>query len=392
MMGIVNQRSLQLNSDEAPSLRGVSSLKLSYFRSYESLTLEISPQPVVLTGRNGAGKTNILEALSFLVPGRGLRRARLADVRRIDSNKPWAVSTILQDSHMTVTLGTGLDPDCGVDGDKRVSLVEGQRLKNQNDLSSYVSMTWLTPQMDRLFLDGASARRRFLDRVVYGFDTAHATRLNRYEHRLRERSQLLKRGGDPQWLSSLETSLAEEAISITAARQQVVGHLNQAMTHSCSVFPRAILSLSGQVEDRLVHHSALDVEDWLRDTFKQSRGQDALTGGAQVGAHRSDLDVLYAAKNMWAPVCSTGEQKALLLSIVLAAARLQSLRKEAIPILLLDEVIAHLDKIRRTALFDELISLKIQTWLTGTDEGLFEGLQAAAHFVKIRDAKVVSLR
>lgn len=364
---------------------------LSHFRSYTSLSLDLDTRPVVITGPNGAGKTNVLEALSFLLPGRGLRSAKLSDVKRQGVEQPWAVSASLIDGGIVTQIGTGLDPEA-MDRDKRLTKIDGHKAKSQMALAEYVSLSWITPQMDRLFLDGTSHRRRFLDRIVYGFDKTHATRLNRYEHRLRERSQLLKQGlGDAQWLSSLESSLAEEGVAITVARQEVVNQLNAALQASTGDFPQATLILRGDLEDTLTTRSALDTEEWLRDAFQTRRYLDQITGGSQVGPHRSDLCVIHTEKQMPASQCSTGEQKALLLSITLAASELQAIRKHTVPLLLLDEVVAHLDEERRQSLFQKLQDLKIQAWLTGTDRHLFEGLAETSHSVRIEDSRVVDL-
>ncbi len=380
-----------IENDSTPS-RGVGRLMLSQFRSYSSLSLDLDTRSVVLTGPNGAGKTNILEALSFLLPGRGLRSAKLGEVKRIGSSHPWAVSASLVDGGIVTQIGTGLDPE-STDREKRITKIDGQKVKSQTVLAEYVSLSWITPQMDRLFLDGAANRRRFLDRIVYGFDKGHAGRLNRYEHHLRERSQLLKQGrADPQWLSSLEAALAEEAVAITAARREVVGQLNQALEAYNGVFPRAILSLSGSLEEQWGSLSALEVEEWIRDSFAQNRYQDQFTGGSQVGPHRSDLDVIHAEKKIPASLCSTGEQKTLLISITLAASELQSIRKQTVPLLLLDEVAAHLDKKRRIALFEKLLGLKIQAWLTGTEKEFFMGLEDFAHFVRIEEGTIAEIQ
>ena len=364
---------------------------MSQFRSYASLSLDLDTRPVVITGPNGAGKTNILEALSFLLPGRGLRGAKLSEVRRNTSPHPWAISASLIDGSLVTQIGTGLDPE-SPDTEKRLTKIDGQKVKAQTVLAEHVSLAWITPQMDRLFLDGTSHRRKFLDRIVFGFDKSHATRINRYEHRLRERSQLLKQGlGDPQWLSSLEAALAEEGVAITVARREVVGQLNDELLSSVGEFPKAILSLEGGVEDYLKSHSALETEEWLRQTFETNRAHDQITGGSQIGPHRSDLYVVHAEKHMPAAQCSTGEQKALLISITLAASALQSIRKETVPLLLLDEVAAHLDKKRRIALFEKLLGLNIQAWLTGTEKHYFDGLEDSANFIHIEDGGIAEI-
>lgn len=369
--------------------RGVERLNLSYFRCYEIFSVSLNSRPVVLTGPNGAGKTNLLESLSFLIPGRGLRHARLSEIRCQGNINPWAVSVQLRDGEDKIHIGTGLDPEVP-ESERRLTKINGEKVKSQSALTQWVSVLWLTPQMDRLFLEGSQGRRRFLDRLVYGFDTSHAQRLNRYEHVLKERNLLLRQGRyDLYWMESLEEALVSEGIALTIARREVVTQLSAVLKQKGTAFPQAELSLRGTVEDLLDGRSLLDVEEELRRLLFDSREQDRFTGRTALGPHRSDLHVVHPAKNQRADLCSTGEQKALLLSIVMASAHLLSVRTGTIPLLLLDEVVAHLDEMRRSALFDELIKLKIQTWLTGTDVSLFEGLQENAQFLSLKDARLV---
>ncbi len=370
--------------------KGVERLTLSHFRCYEIFSVSLDLSPVVLTGPNGAGKTNLLEALSFLIPGRGLRRARLSEVTQQGSAGPWIVSAQLKDEGEGIQIGTGLDPE-RPESEKRLTKVNGEKVKNQSVLAEWVSMIWLTPQMDRLFLEGSQGRRRFLDRLVYGFDPLHAQRLNRYEKALRERSLLLRQGRmDAKWLEGLEDSLVNEGIAITVARREVVGQLMTVLREQEATFPRAELELKGDMETLIECNSIQDCEEEMRERFSRSRDQDRLTGRCSLGPHKSDLFAIYPEKNQAAALCSTGEQKALLLSIVMASAHLLSVRTGAIPLLLLDEVVAHLDKRRRTALFDAIIKLKMQAWLTGTDVSLFEELQGNAQFLSLKEARIVS--
>jgi DNA replication and repair protein RecF len=344
----------------------------------------------VLTGPNGAGKTNLLESLSFLIPGRGLRRASLSEVRCQGSTDPWAISVHLKDEEERIQIGTGLDPD-SPETERRITKINGEKVKSQSALTEWVSVIWLTPQMDRLFLEGSQGRRRFLDRLVYGFDAEHARRLNRYEQVLKERNLLLRQGRyDLHWLAGLEEILVNEGIALTIARREVVAQLSSVLQQRGHAFPQAKLSLEGTVESLLDGRSLLDVEEEMRRLLQASREQDRLTGRTSMGPHRSDLFVMHPEKKQPASLCSTGEQKALLLSIVMASAQLLSVRAETIPLLLLDEVVAHLDKTRRSALFDELLQLKIQAWLTGTDVSLFEELQGNAQFLSLKEARLVS--
>ncbi|MBI2707509.1 MAG: DNA replication/repair protein RecF [Proteobacteria bacterium] len=355
-------------------------LNLAQFRSYETFSLSLDLSPVVLTGPNGVGKTNLLEAISFLIPGKGLRRARLSEIKKQGSEEPWSLSYHLKEGGGELQIGTGQDPDSPT-SERRLTKINGERVKNQSILAEWVSMVWLTPQMDRLFLDGPGERRRFLDRLVYGFDPTHAPRLNRYEKALRERNLLLRQGCyDHHWMQGLEEILVNEGIAITVSRREVVGQLISVLKSQDHTFPQADLSLEGDFETLLQIRSSLDAEEEMRRRLSDNRDQDRFTGRTSLGAHRSDLVVMYPEKNQAAALCSTGEQKALLLSIVMASARLLSARTGAIPLLLLDEVVAHLDKGRRTALFEAILQLNMQVWLTGTDAALFGELQGNAQF------------
>jgi DNA replication and repair protein RecF len=366
-------------------------VSLSDFRSYDRVVVESDARPLVLTGPNGAGKTNLLEAVSLLTPGRGLRRARLEELGRRGAAAPaWAVAAEVMTPDGPRSLGTGRDgarPEAA--GERRVVKVDGDFARSQQVLSEILHMVWLTPQMDGLFRDGASARRRFLDRLVYGFDPAHAGRIAAYEQSLRQRARLLKsRQGDGTWLDGLEQGLAERGVAIAAARRELVSRLNQACAAGVGPFPRAAVAVAGEVEDWLAAMPALSAEETLRDRLAETRARDTEGGGAAVGPHRSDLAVSYLESGLSAAQCSTGEQKALLLSIVLAHGRLLTLERGAAPILLLDEVAAHLDAARRAALFDELLALGAQAWLTGTDAEFFAELGDAAQFFEVREARV----
>ena len=382
---IISETAPQADSEAAS---GVTRLLLNNFRSYKSFTLSCSSKPMVITGPNGSGKTNILEALSFLSPGRGFRQAKLTDVLRRAENSQdtvsisnenytntWAVSCTFTTPYGDLDLGTGLTITPG-ESEKRRVRIQKEDVKSQTSLGDYVSIHWLTPQMDRIFVDGVTARRRFLDRLVYNLDPSHAGRVMRYEHVMRERLKILKTGGIHQdrWLSTLEIKMAESGVSIAVAREQTIQSLMQSKSQALGVFPKAILAMDGYTESRLKTASALDVEDELKKSLRQSRRQDAESGRTNVGPHRSELSVLYAEKNQFAEQCSTGEQKALLISIIMAAARLQSLKGDQVPLLLLDEVVAHLDHNRRDCLFEEIMNLGIQAWMTGTDKAVFQGI------------------
>jgi len=376
-------------------------LALADFRNYGRGELAVDRRPVVLTGPNGAGKTNLLEAISFLVPGRGLRQARLSEVDRVAGGErggAWGVAATACRGDDAVEIGTGRDPSQSADGgrERRLVKINGAFAGGPSALAEHLAVIWLTPQMDRLFLDSAGARRRFLDRLVYGIDPDHAGRLARYEHALQERSQLLRQGGpaawDAVWLGALEQQIAEGGVAIAAARRELVERLGQAVARGVGPFPQAALALDGAVEDWLAEMPALAVEDRFRAHLAADRPRDAESGGAQCGPHRSDLSVTHLSRGLPAVQCSTGEQKALLISIVLAQARVQIDSRGRAPILLLDEVVAHLDAVRRAALFEEILALDLQAWLTGTEAALFAELGGRAQFFGVRDAIVAPVR
>jgi len=376
-------------------------LALADFRNYGRGELAVDRRPVVLTGPNGAGKTNLLEAISFLVPGRGLRQARLSEVDRVVGGQrggAWGVAATAHCGDDAVEIGTGRDPNQAADAgrERRLVKINGAFVGGPSALAEHLAVIWLTPQMDRLFLDSAGARRRFLDRLVYGVDPDHAGRLARYEHALQERSQLLRQGGpgawDVVWLGALEQQIAEGGVAIAAARRELVERLGLAVARGVGPFPQAALALDGAVEGWLAEIPALAVEDKFREQLAADRPRDAESGGAQCGPHRSDLGVTHLGRGLPAAQCSTGEQKALLISIVLAQARVQIDSRGLAPILLLDEVVAHLDAASRAALFEEILALDLQAWLTGTEAALFAEMGGRAQFFGVRDAIVALVR
>ncbi|WP_420346015.1 DNA replication/repair protein RecF [Pelagibius sp.] len=406
-----------MSPDRSTTGLWIQRLLVHQFRSYARAELDLAPAsaeglangpavlPVVLTGPNGAGKTNLLEAISFLAPGRGLRGARLGEVDRVmrssqdasdeDSGQgaPWAVAASVMTPEGPRDLGSGRDPASNGGGgrERRLIKVDGVAARGQQALAEVVSMVWLTPQMDGLFREGAGGRRRFLDRLVYGYDPEHAARSNAYEHSLRERARLLKSGrGERAWLEALEDSMARHGIAIADARLAMVERLQHACDAGEGPFPKARLALDGTVERWLAEgQPALAVEDRLRAGLAESRNQDAEAGGAAIGPHRSDLAAEHADKGVAAALCSTGEQKALLIAILLAHARLLTLERGAPPLLLLDEVAAHLDGARRAALYDEILNLGAQAWLTGTDVADFEPLRGRAQFFTISEGTIL---
>lgn len=374
----------------------VARLDLTNFRSYAALRLEAGPAPVVLTGANGAGKTNLLEALSFLAPGRGIRRAALPDVARVHAGaaaSAWAVAARVEAAAGSVALGTGMAANA-TGASRRVVRIDGEAARGQAAFAEWVSMIWLTPDMDRLFMEGGSGRRRFLDRMVYGFDPEHARRTAVYEQAMRGRQKLLREGsGDNVWLAAEEETMATTGIAISAARRDVVARLDAAIAAEADArvrhFPAAGLAFEGEVETWLTEGPALEAEDRLRERLAAGRARDAEAGRALHGPHRSDLVVHNHDKDMAAALCSTGEQKALLIAIILAHAHLLGLARRAAPVLLLDEVAAHLDADRRAALAERIISLGAQAWLTGTDRSLFEAFGADAQIFEVNAGAVM---
>lgn len=349
-------------------------ITLTSYRSYDHARLEARPGLMVLTGENGAGKTNILEAISLLSPGRGLRKAKLGELQKFNAASPWAIAARLQRKDDETIIGTGQDPN-NPESERRVVLVDGQRV-GQPELNEYLAISWLTPAMDRIWAESPGTRRRFLDRLTATLDPAHTTRLNRYEDALAERNRLLKDGRmDDAWLSSIEHTLATEGIAVAAARRELVGGLQALLAlpqpHG---FPQPILSLEG-IENWLNDGPALLVEDRFRAELARTRRLDAVTGITSLGPHRSDLAAIHAPKGMPAPLCSTGEQKALLISMILSHAQLIAASRSAPPVLLLDEIAAHLDEERRESLYNTLFSLGAQTWLSGADSSLFSPLK-----------------
>jgi len=364
---------------------GVTRLALTDFRNYHEVKLTLGTESVVLTGPNGAGKTNLLEALSFLAPGRGLRGAKSTEIdRRPDlGDSGWAVAAVVATRSGAVRVGTGRDPTAS---ERRVVRIDGEPVRGQAALGERLGVVWLTPSMDRLFLDGPSGRRRFLDRLVLGLDPAHASRVSAYEQALRERSHLLRDGpADPAWLAALEEVMAEQGVAVAAGRRDIVQRLDRVCAEARGPFPRARLTLVGGVESWLEDVPALAAEARFAAALAANRQSDGQAGGAAIGPHRSDLAVSFAEKGIAAEFASTGEQKALLIAILLAHAALQQATRGEPPLLLLDEIAAHLDASRRAALFEALVRLDSQAWLTGTDAALFAPLRCDAQFLSVHD-------
>lgn len=352
-------------------------LTLTNFRSYPALTWRPGSRLAVVTGPNGSGKTNLLEAMSLLVPGRGLRQARIGEFGH--HGQPWGVVGRLRREETDTEIATGTPPEGPID--RRVFRLDGVPVRSQAEVAAAAAAVWLTPQMDRLFQEAASGRRRFLDRLVWALEPGHAREVSAYETALASRSRLLAVGADPSWLAGVEESMARHAIAVSAGRAGLVARLNAALEEGAAGrFPRARLVLQDPIATRLAHEPALAVEDWLRDALAGSRTEDA-GASARHGAHRADMVLADAETGLEAARASTGQQKALLVGVVLGHAALIAASRGFAPLLLLDEPAVHLDSGRRAALWEALLAMDGQAVLTGTDPEPFEGLAERAEFL-----------
>lgn len=404
----------------------LSNIKLTGFRNYQHAALTLDQAPVVLTGPNGAGKTNLLEAISLLAPGRGLRRAALDELAHQNlkphqqagpdesaddpADKQWAISAKLHVSASEHQLGTGTQleatqnagtPNTGAlaaeaqaHQKRRVVRLDGQPA-TQSDLSALCAISWLTPQMNGLFIGSPSSRRRFIDRLAIAFDPAHVGRVLRYERAYRERSKLLAggqnsgpnngSGGDPIWLASLESILAEMGVAILATRAALIADLNAQSLIGNTGFPTIQLELTGGGAEQLSQMPAVELEDWLcaRAAAQRSAGETSM-----LGPHASDMRATHMETGQLAQRASTGEQKALLISVILAHAKLQARRLSRPPLLILDDVVAHLDGDRRQDLFAACHDLSGQVWYSGTERNDFLPLRQQAQFFEIADGRI----
>lgn len=367
-------------------------LRLTDFRSWSSLEAHFDASIVAIAGENGAGKTNLLEAISLLGPGRGLRGARMGELgRRVDgAARPWAAAGRFATPQGAFDIGTGADPE-GT-SDRRQFRLDGQPVRTQADLADRMAAVWLTPQMDRLFQESASGRRRFLDRLAWALEPTHAREVAAHDNAMSQRNRLLAGGrADPGWLAGLEDAMARHAVAATAARRALVSRLNAVMAAGTATgaFPAARMVLVCPIAEALAEQPALAVEDALREALAADRRRDAAAGGAARGAHRADMALIHLPKDQPAELCSTGEQKALLISTVLAHATLIAEARGFAPLLLLDEVAAHLDVVRREALFAALATLPAQSFLTGTDSEVFRPLQGVGDRFRASPGKLL---
>jgi len=369
-------------------------LSLTNFRSYHAAQISLGRAgPVVLTGVNGAGKTNLIEAISLLAPGRGLRRATMEELAFAEGDGAWAVSAEIEGMLGLATLGTGIDPPAGEDSAPvRKCRIDRESVGSATAFADHVRVVWLTPAMDPLFNGPASERRRFLDRLVLAVDPQHSSRVAALERSLRSRNRLLEdTPGDSHWLDAVEHETAEVAVAVAAARLETVKRLSAALDAArdqAPKFPQAQIDLQGWMERLLADHSAIEIEDRYRALLKENRARDAAAGRTLDGPHLSDLAVRHRGKNLPAADASTGEQKALLIRLVLAHAGLIKQMTGFAPLLLLDEVVAHLDPVRRAALYDALSSLGAQVWMTGADPVSFGDILDRANVLEVRGGTV----
>ena len=370
----------------------LSRLRLADFRSWRVLDASFDASLICIAGENGAGKTNLLEAISLLAPGRGLRGARMAEFGRQQAGAglPWAVAGRFETRLGAMDIGTGSDPEGH--SERRVYRLDGQAVRSQAMLAERVAAVWITPQMDRLFQEGASGRRRFLDRLVWALEPGHAREVAAHDSAMAERNRLLGEGrADPSWLAGLEDAMARHAVAVAAARRALMLRLNAELVagRATGAFPAARLEIACPILGALAETPAVAVEDALRQGLAADRRRDAAAGGAARGAHKADLSLIHMPKSISAEFCSTGEQKALLVSVVLAHATLIAEARGFAPLLLLDEVAAHLDPVRREALFAALAGLPAQVFMTGTDLEVFAPLAGLGRLFSAGDGKLI---
>lgn len=383
---------------EAPRL-WVEQLRLTNFRNYSTLGLTFGPDPVVLIGPNGSGKTNMMEAVSLLAAGQGLRRSPFPELARAGGHGDWAVAARVRTQAGPIEIGTGLQPQSSGAAPRagRIVKVNGEAQGGSGVLADLVEMLWVTPSMDGLFTGPGSERRRFLDRLILCFDPSYRTRLGHFERAMTQRNRLLSDNiRSAVQFEGLERILAETGVAIAAARAEAVTQLSATIRARRkrapnSPFPWAMIDISGELEEQLAQTPAIEVEEQYAKRLADNRERDRGAGRTLDGPHRSDLIVAHGPKAMPAKLCSTGEQKALLVGLVLAHAELIKQRQNSTPILLLDEIAAHFDPARRAALFDDIVGLGCQAWMTGTDHDAFAGLGRRASVYRVENGKVLRL-
>src|SRR5580658_5861544 len=366
-------------------------LTLTNYRNYDTASLEADAKTMVLVGPNGAGKTNLIEAISFLAPGRGLRRATLDEVAFSEGDGSWAVAAEIEGALGLATLGTGLERSLE-DGAtaQRQYRIDREPVASATAFADHLRVVWLTPTMDALFTGAPSERRRFLDRLALAVDAEHASRVNALERSLRSRNRLLEDPRpDAHWLDAVEHETAELAVAVASLRAETVRRLQAELeSRKDAAFPPADIALDGWMEKLIPEHPAIEIEERYRAVLRDNRTRDAAAGRTLDGPHLTDLKVVYAAKGIAAADASTGEQKALLIGLVLAHASLIADMTGRAPVLLLDEVVAHLDPARRGALHGELAQLGTQVWMTGADPALFAEVEHEAVTVEVKSGRL----
>lgn len=376
----------------------ITRLVMERFRNYRNLDIPLEPLPVLIAGPNGMGKTNLLEAASLFAPGKGLRSASLAEIQcsEVEAEGPWQIAAEVTDADGSHWVATGRNPD--TENDTRRVKINGAWQRGHAGLAEILGVIWLTPAMDGMLSGSATARRKYYDKIVAGFVPSHNAETGRYDYLMRERNQLLAQAGrpDPAWLSAIEQKMAESAVAIADHRLQVLERLQAAIGGLNPSFPQAILTLEGEVEQALLSgEKALAVEQNLRETLQNQRGEDERSGRTQSGTHRSDMRLNFPGKNQHQnqrmEACSTGEQKALMLSLTMAVAEARTLWDGRPPLVLLDEVVAHLDKARRESLFTTLSTLGAQAWMTATDAETFAPLRQRAQLLQVEHAAITRL-
>ncbi len=364
----------------------ITRLTLTDFRTYPFVRFETNEQFIVFTGPNGTGKTNILEAITTLNIGRGLRGASSSELARKDPNdmastsqRLWAVHAKVENNKIISDIACGRDPNALEKGmEKRITMINGQRTRKQKDLANILTCHWVTPQMTKLFLEGNSSARNFFDRMIFNVDNNHASHLSKYEYTLKERQNILTKQHssliNETWLDIIEDNIVKQGVAIAAARLSFLDKLNPISKIGHDPFAGAEVKINGTIENKLLTNPAIEVEEFFRGKLKENRQKDTLSNRNNFGTHKTTFTIFHAQKNQPAKLSSTGEQKALLISLILSNATLQTQITAKTPILLLDDIIAHLDNTRTDALFEHLQSFNSQCWLTSTEKSSFNSL------------------
>lgn len=357
----------------------IKDLILTNYRVYENVKFSFKPNINIIYGKNGIGKTNILEALSFLTAGKGMLGANIGDVLRITEqpviNYNWTIFANIEDNNIADTIAIYSENDNNIL--KKKIKINGNIARSQEELNKILNVIWLTPDMQTLFIDEKANRRKFLDRIVYIVDNNHSSRINKYEFLVKERMKVLQdsKKFDEHWLTVLEEKIAETGISIAVARNQVIRHLNRILVNYDFNFPKFIITIDGKFENLLLDNiTAMQAEEEFRKILRDNRQQDNETKRTTEGVHKSDLRLFYQTKNMDAQFCSTGEQKLFLISFTILKALLCKELNKPQPIILLDEVFSYLDKNKKLELFNELLKLNVQSFITGTDISIFNDI------------------